>query len=104
MNIELTKAMAVALETWLAGCNKIRAQYYQTHFPNQPIEPLKIDLGARYIRVVAEGSAYAFIDKTSGDVLKPNSWKAPHPKARGNILAEDNGLGCMDAYGPKYLR
>ena len=39
-----------------------------------------------------------------GDIMKPASWKAPAKHARGNIFAPDNGLGCVNHYGPEYLR
>lgn len=61
--------------------------------------------GKRYIKVCLEGSGvYAFIDKTNGDIFKPASWSAPAKHARGNIFAEDNGMGCCGPYGVAYLR
>lgn len=50
------------------------------------------------------GSAYAFIDKKTGDIYKPATWKAPAKHARGNIYAEDGGLKCAGPYGIAYLR
>ena len=51
----------------------------------------------------AQRSAWAFIDSTNGDVLKPASWKAPAKHARGNIFAE-NPVANVSPYGPAYLR
>jgi len=55
--------------------------------------------GRRYVRIVkASGSgrhAFAFIDTTNGDVLKPAGWKGPAKHARGSILGE----ASADAYG-----
>ena len=50
------------------------------------------------------GSAYCFVDRTNGDVLKAASWKAPAKHARGNIFDDSNGLKFMSAYGAAYLR
>ena len=63
--------------------------------------------GRRYVKIIrvdSQRSVYGFIDKTNGDVLKAASWKAPAKHARGNIYAEDNGLGCCGQYGVAYLR
>ncbi len=66
--------------------------------------------GKRYVRIVktaANGSgrsAMAFIDKTTGDVLKSASWKAPAKHSRGNIFDKYNGLETASAFGPAYLR
>lgn len=68
--------------------------------------------GKRYIKIVTEDtdpafkgqSAYCFIDKENGDVLKPASWRAPAKHARGNIFDSSNGLACCGPYGVAYLR
>jgi hypothetical protein len=68
---------------------------------------------SRYVRIarverasgqVISRSAYAFIDKQTGDVLKPSSWKAPAKHVRGNINDEWNGLRFCDWHGPASLR
>ena len=48
------------------------------------------------------GSVHAFVDRTTGDVLKPNGYKTPAKGARGNVHDETNGLGNMGSYGPAY--
>jgi len=65
--------------------------------------------GSRYAKVVVcrgelERSAYCFVDKTNGNVLKAASWNAPAKHARGNIFNADNGLGCCGPYSVAYLR
>jgi hypothetical protein len=59
---------------------------------------LTYEEGPRYIRLVAnrndERSAFGFIDKTNGDVLKTAGWKGPTKNfARGNIRDENKGCG-----------
>ena len=39
-------------------------------------------------RILRDRSAFAFVDKKTGDVLKPASWSAPAKHARGNIFDE----------------
>lgn len=64
--------------------------------------------GRRYIRIVAtidpQQSAFAFIDRTNGDVLKPNGWKGPAKHARGNLNDPGKGLRWIGPHGVAYLR
>lgn len=68
--------------------------------------------GPKYIRIIyaisSDGkvfsrSAWAFVDKESGDVYKPAGWKAPAKHARANIF-KPNTWDTVTAYGPHYLR
>jgi hypothetical protein len=50
------------------------------------------------------GATYCFIDRATGDILKPATYKAPAKGVRGNLFAEDNGLTRCNHYGPAYNR
>jgi len=96
-----------AFVTWLGGAAKIVTDYMANTFPNNPKKWLEVDMGHRYIRIIVKDTgtaAFAFIDRSNGDVLKPASWKAPAKHARGNIFDAANGLGSMGPYGPAYLK
>ena len=91
--------------TFLAGCKKVSDDNFQQNNPHSLAAPaFRSDEGKRYVKVVRNTSAYCFIDKTNGDVLKAASWKSPAKHARGNIFDEHNGLKHMGPYGPAYLR
>jgi hypothetical protein len=105
--------------TWLAACLAMVQTYQQQHYPSLPAKSLESEWGTRYIRICdverntgpskdtqpyIRRSAWAFVDRTSGDVLKPASWRAPAKGSRGNIFSADNGMGSMGPYGPAYLR
>lgn len=69
--------------------------------------------GRKYIKALVQkawnsgytnSDLYCFIDKTTGDILKPASWKAPAKHARGNIFSSDSGMSCCTRYGVKYLK
>lgn len=45
----------------------------------------------KYFKIVGHGSVVAFIDKVTGDIYKPASWKVPAKGIRGNINSEKNG-------------
>ncbi len=96
------------LQTWLDGAQAIINREYGNRAPT-----LVKEVGKRYIRIVrfredinADGqrvvtdrSAYAFIDTTTGDVLKPDGWKGPAKHSRGNIFDDKNGLGMVGPWG-----
>jgi hypothetical protein len=113
---ELMENYENKLESFVAGCqDKIDADRNE-HFPNIPRIGLRVASGRRYSKLITteargegvsqkfiDSSVFAFIDKTSGDVLKAASWASPAKHARGNIFDEFNGLKYVTAYGPVYL-
>ena len=48
-------------------------------------------------------SAYAFVDKETGDLYKSASWNAPALHVRGNIN-DESGLNACEEYSVKYLK
>jgi hypothetical protein len=71
-----------------------------------------INEGARYLKVVAKirglspangGSAYCFIDRATGDLLKTASWASPAKGARGNVN-DANPFITASPYGFGYRR
>lgn len=78
---------------------------------------IEVQTGPKNIRLVrreiwngsteaTNGSAYCFIDRATGNILKPAGFKAPAKGARGNIFNADsfgNGKAC-GPYGVAYLR
>ena len=72
-------------------------------------EKLTVHKGSRYDKIVqekiGEGTnrrVWAFIDKTNGNILKPEGWKKPAKHARGNIYEEDRML-FVSHVGPAYM-
>ena len=108
----LVNQISVDFVNWLNACNTLLTEYMAKLYPNNPKEHLEAVQGSRYIKVckqrenetTSRGAAWAFIDRTNGDVLKPASWAAPARHARGNIFDEHKGMAHISAYGPAYLR
>ncbi|MBI9086797.1 MAG: hypothetical protein JEZ11_24585 [Desulfobacterales bacterium] len=73
---------------------------------------LEIKHGKKYAKIIIKqnptdkhGSAWAFINKETGDILKPANWSTPAKHSRGNILTDKNfGIDRVSAYGPAYLK
>ena len=76
---------------------------------------LSVTKGRRYDKIVSEEihegpewksrhseRVWAFVDKTNGDILKPDGWKKPAKHARGNIYEEDRML-FVNHSGPAYM-
>ena len=102
--------ISVDFVNWLNACNTLLTEYMARLYPNNPKVHLKAIQGSRYIKIVRQEidstgrSAWAFIDRTNGDVLKPASWATPAKHARGCIFDQWGGMKSIGPYGPAYLR
>ena len=68
-----------------------------------------VEKGRKYLKINQEhGGVHAFVDKKTGDVFKPASWRGPAKYARYNLLDEASyhiALGRADwAGGYLYMR
>ena len=68
---------------------------------------LEIRQGRKYAKLVSRsrgsGSVWAFVDKETGDILKPATFNAPAKHARGNIKDSETYKNYQWT-GPHYLR
>jgi hypothetical protein len=70
------------------------------------------EVGRKYIKIVhrmgTSRSVHAFVDKTTGDVYKPASWKAPAKHVRYNLVDDNSREECLKrcdwAGGYLYMR
>jgi hypothetical protein len=93
-----------AVKTFFEGVKHISDQYMDRNFPRNPRPVFELEELIVRWRVVRDRSAFCFIDKATGDVLKAASWSAPAKHARGNVFDQHNGLAQIGPYGPAYLR
>lgn len=99
-----------ASESWLAAVQAIINENYAKSFPNLTPSLLTFDTGGiKYIRVIVttdggkgQRSSFAFLEVSTGNVLKCAGWKTPAKHARGNIYTPEQGTGC-GPYGPHYM-
>jgi hypothetical protein len=97
-------------EIWLNKVNEQRKQYWDSRYDYKPYEPLKVEKGRKFIKLIDGTSVWGFVSMTDGlnkgvpvkkgDLLKPASWNSPAKHSRGNIF---NGTDVWEYYGPKYL-
>lgn len=65
---------------------------------------VEIEAGRKYFKVINnyghQGSVHSFVDRTTGDVFKPDSWAKPAKGVRYNVVnGLDSLLGAVDPYG-----
>ena len=73
---------------------------FKTHHPNSPAYKFYIESGRKYHKIVMETNTqsrgvHAFVDKKTGDVYKPASWKAPAKIVRYNLLMIESREECF---------
>lgn len=98
----------MALKDFMDYCQNMLSDYMAKTFPNNPVETLEMMMGGRWVRIVktsgsSSRSAWAFVDRTNGDVMKPAGWSAPAKHARANIFDKATWKN-VGPYGPVYLR
>ncbi len=75
------------IEKWVWKLCRSLEENYQLRYPNSDHAPkFRMEFGRKYIKVIhqdlrdgvyRDGSVHAFIDKKTGEVYKPASWKSP---------------------------
>ena len=73
---------------------------FKTHHPNSPAYKFYIESGRKYYKLIMETNTqsrgvHAFIDKKTGEVYKPASWKAPAKIVRYNLLMIESREECF---------
>jgi len=98
-------------EVWLEKVNEERKEYWDENYSYREYSPLTYKKGRKYIKIIDEGSVWAFVSMKNGDVkgsrvkfgdlLKPASYNSPAKHARGNIF---EGTARYTFWGPVYIK
>ena len=67
------------IEKWVWQLCRSLEQNYQLRYPNSNTSvTFTMQFGRKYIKVIQDNSSvHAFIDRNTGEVYKPPSWKSP---------------------------
>ena len=74
---------------------------FKSRYPNSDPYKFYIESGRKYHKIVMETesqsqSVHAFVDKKTGEVYKPASWKAPAKHVRYNLLSIQSREECFE--------
>jgi len=74
---------------------------FKSRYPNSDPYKFSIESGRKYHKIVMETesqsrSVHAFVDKKTGEVYKPASWKAPAKHVRFNLLEITSREECFE--------
>jgi hypothetical protein len=82
--------------------SKMELTYFKDYF-------IRIEMGAKYFKLFAcevmpdgkvnSGRIVCFIDKNSGDIYKPATYKTPAKHARGNVDSDQYGMEAFNEDG-----
>jgi hypothetical protein len=80
-------------------CDCLTDDFTRRH-PNSDPYKFYIESGRKYHKVIMETesgskSVHAFVDKKTGEVYKPASWKAPAKIVRYNLLMIESREECF---------
>lgn len=105
--VEEAPGFRQAMADFMAYCRKVSDDYMEANFPTLQKKSFDLVEGSRWVKVVAgdgsSRSAWAFLDKTNGDVMKAAGWNAPAKHARANVFDRASWRN-VGPYGPNYLR
>ena len=98
------------VEKWVWQlCRALEADY-DRRYPNssQPVR-FSVELGRKYWKInQIDGGVHAFVDRNTGEVYKPASWKSPAKHVRYDLRIISQRDACLSnadwAGGYLYLR
>jgi hypothetical protein len=106
MNATSNANLVSFLKSYENRLNEFKASQGYTYFDRYDVS---IEILKRYIKVFANeiggtpcgqrSRIVAFIDKNTGDIFKPATYKAPAKHARGNINSDKNGMEAVSVTG-----
>jgi len=98
------------VEMWVLDLVDALEANYTSRYPDSP-NPVKFEtkVGKKYIKIIqVDGGVHAFIDKNTGEVYKPASWKSPAKHVRYDLRIINQRQECYSradwAGGYLYIR
>lgn len=94
---------------WLEKVNLERKEYWDNKFSYRAYQPLKVEKGRKYLKLIDENTVWGFVSMVDGlnkgepikkgDLLMPASHSTPAKHSRGNIF---EGTDQWTYFGPVY--
>jgi len=106
----VSNQLQTRVEMWAMDLVDALELNYNTRYPdsNSPVK-FETKVGKKYIKIIqVDGGVHAFIDKNTGEVYKPASWKSPAKHVRYDLRIINQREKCFAradwAGGYLYLR
>ena len=106
----VSNQLQTRVEMWAMDLVDALEANYTSRYPNSN-NPVKFEtkVGKKYIKIIqVDGGVHAFIDKNTGEVYKPASWKSPAKHVRYDLRIINQREKCLAnadwAGGYLYLR
>ena len=74
-----------AMSEFMGRIDEQYGEYYRKTLTALKYEPIRVNRGRRFDKLIQGGSVYCFVEKNTGNVFKPASWKAPYLKGNNSI-------------------
>ena len=78
-----------AMSLFMGRIDEQYGEYYEKTLTALKYEPIRVNRGRRFDKLIQGGSVYCFVEKNTGNVYKAASWKAPYTKGdncvRGSV-------------------
>ena len=106
----VSNQLQTRVEMWAMDLVDALEANYNSRYPdsNSPVK-FETKVGKKYIKIIqVDGGVHAFIDKNTGEVYKPASWKSPAKHVRYDLRIINQREKCLAnadwAGGYLYLR
>ena len=76
---------STALTKMIDRIDEQYGEYYRKTLTNSTYTPITINKGRRFDKLVQGGSVYCFVEKSTGNVYKSQTWKQPYLKGMNSI-------------------
>ena len=76
---------STALMKMIHRIDEQHGEYYEKTLPNLTYEKITINKGRRFDKLVQGSSVYCFVEKSTGNVYKSQTWKQPYLQGKNPI-------------------
>jgi hypothetical protein len=94
--------MALDMNTLIEELKRSAKERYQTSTLTQPNFNVNTR-GSKYFKIEADGRIVCFVEKVTGNIYKPASWRGPYTKGvnsvRANIHDYETFMNKTDPFG-----
>ena len=80
-----TDDYSTALTKMINRIDEQYGEYYKKTLPNLTYEGISVNKGRRFDKLVIDNSVYCFVEKSTGDVYKSQTWKQPYTKGKNCV-------------------